>query len=259
MLAVGLAGLLLLGAASGALSATLGGPAWLALVPPLVPGSWLILRASTPDALALGLVIAALTLSLRGKDRLAVVVAVAAVLTRETALVPLLGFVLWRRDRHGAILAGVPAMVVLGWAGALRLMVPGASYPPDLAFPGRGVASAAALWFSGRDIFGLVAVGSAVIVGVIAVVRRGVRHPLGVAALLELILTSMLAPLPMTMTSVARVVEPLLCIGLIAVLSPHTHAERVAAITAPRCVESPSAGSGLGALPSRRRMIPKQA
>jgi hypothetical protein len=220
MLAVGMAGLLLSGVAGGALAATLEGPAWLALVPPLVPGSWLILRASTPDALALGLVMAALTLSLRGKDRLAVAVAVAAVLTRETALVPLVGLALWRRDRHGVVLAAVPAAVALAWAGALRLMVPGASYPPDLAFPGRGLASAAALWFSGRDIFGLLAVGSAMIIGVTALVRRGVKHPLGIAVLLELVLTSMLAPMPMTMTSVARVVEPLLCIGLIAVVTP---------------------------------------
>jgi hypothetical protein len=226
MLALGLAGLLLAGMAGGALSATLGGPAWLALVPTLVPGSWLTLRASTPDTLALGLVLAALVLSLRGHDRFALAVAVAAVLTRETSLVPLLGFALWRRDRNGAVLAGVPAVAALGWAVVLRLAVSGAAYPPNFGFPGTGFASAAALWFSGRDLFGFFAVASATLVGVVALVRRGIKHPLGAIVLLQLVMTSMLAPMPMTMTSIARVVEPLLCLGLIAALTPWSAVER---------------------------------
>src|SRR5205823_1701221 len=137
---VGLAGLLLAGVAAGALSATLGGPAWVAVVAPLFPGAWLTLRTSTPDVLALGLVLAAITFSRRGHSRLALAMAVAAVLTRETSLVLITGFALWRRDRDGAVLGAIPALVVVAWAGVLRVAVPAGSYPPDLAFPGAGLA-----------------------------------------------------------------------------------------------------------------------
>jgi hypothetical protein len=117
-------------------------------------------------------------------------------------------------------------VAALGWAVVLRLAVSGAAYPPNFAFPGKGLGSAAALWISGRDLFGFFAVASATLVGVVALVRRGINHPLAAIVLLQLVMTSMLAPMPMTMSSIARVVEPLLCLGLIAALTPSSAVER---------------------------------
>jgi hypothetical protein len=125
MVVVGMLGLLLAGIATGALTVTLGGPAWSAALYGLIPGAYAAARITVADNLAMGFMLLALLLSLRRQYRWAVVVAVLAVLTREVSLVPLVGFALWRRDRAGVAMALVPAMALAAWYFALQQIFSG--------------------------------------------------------------------------------------------------------------------------------------
>ena len=141
MFAVGVAGVVAGAVATGALSMQLGGPAWPAIVFGLWTGTTTALRISTPDPLALAFVLWALWFLLREQLGWAVALAVAAVLTRETGLVLLFGFFLWKRDRSSAIATIVPAVVAGAWWLWLRAPVPRHREPGDRdrpALPGVG-------------------------------------------------------------------------------------------------------------------------
>jgi len=89
---IGLAALFAGGVAAGALSTALGGRPWPAAVFPLLPGAYMSLRVTMADSLALALVLVALALSVHRRAGLAIAVGCLAALTRETAVIVLIGW-----------------------------------------------------------------------------------------------------------------------------------------------------------------------
>ncbi|MEY2592184.1 MAG: hypothetical protein QOJ67_4168 [Acidimicrobiaceae bacterium] len=167
--------------ATGALAVQLGGKPWMAALFAVTPGAWFSLRASVADALALALAIAALALAHRGRWRAAVGCAVGAVLAKEVIVIVLAGWALWRRSRPAALLVATPLAVAAAWWIALRVLVPsGREQIGELVAPFVGWRDAwVEHWSHGQQLVGMAAAIGSSIVGVAALVRRGLAHPLG--------------------------------------------------------------------------------
>ena len=233
MFAVGVAGLFGGALAVGALSMTWRGPAWIALVFPLLFGSIISLRISVADPLALALTIGALVLferSRAGDDRpawrdprygAAVALAVAATLTKEPSWLVLLGFVLAERSRRSVALVAVPALVAGAWFVVLASTVPAGTNVDAFAWPFAALPETWALWTSRDEPLAPVNVLAAVLVGALALSRRGLRHPLSYALVLQLaaltvVSTSVLVP----ERSATRQVLPLFVVGALMLVTP---------------------------------------
>ena len=207
---------------TGALSATFGGSPLVAVVPGILPGAWMGLRISAGDTAALALAMAALACDGRGRTRWALGLGVAAVLTRETAVLVLLGWLLSRRDRPALRLAVVPAVVAAAWYLVLRATVPvGVNSAGTLAAPGVGLWESARQWAAGVERGGAVIVALTGVLVVVALVRGGWRHPLaGVVvtqlALLTIVAADVIGPernasrttLPLAVAAVVMVATP---------------------------------------------------
>ncbi|HEV3225289.1 MAG TPA: hypothetical protein VGZ52_00575 [Acidimicrobiales bacterium] len=177
---VGVLGIFAGAVATGALAVQLGGRPWLAALFATTPGAWFSLRASVADALALALAIAALALAHRSRWRGAVPCAIAAVLAKEVIVVVFLGWALWRRARQAWVLAAAPIAIALAWWIALRVMLPGHEQIGELVAPFVGWRDAwVDLWSHGQQLVGCAAAIGSVVVGVAALARRGLTHPLG--------------------------------------------------------------------------------
>jgi hypothetical protein len=184
MLAVGVGALVGGGLATGALSASWGGPPWLAALFPVLPGSYVALRISTADSLALALAVGAVVLAERDRRWPAVAAAAGAVLAKEPMLAVLAGYALWRRDRLGALLTAVPAAAALAWAAVVRLATPSADPEiGEVTWPFAGFADSASKWVDRVDLWALAAVATALALAAAALAARGLRHPLGWAVL----------------------------------------------------------------------------
>ena len=189
MFAVGVLGVFAGSVVSGALSMQLRGPPWPAVAFGLMTGSFISLRISTPDPLAVALAFWALWFLLRRKLGWAVLLGVAAVLTKETSLVFLVGFALWRRDRDALIAVAVPGFVAGSWWLWLRVLLPDVgNQVSEIVTPFSGWVDAARFWSHGYEMLGLVSFVAAVVVSVAALVKGGLRHPFGWAILLNLVL-----------------------------------------------------------------------
>ena len=193
---VGILGILLGSLATGALAVQLGGRPWLAIAFAITPGAWFSLRASVADALALGLAIAAIACAHRERWWPAVLFAVAAVLAKEVIIFVLAGWVLWKwlssKSRTALLLVAVPAAVALGWWIALRVMLPGHEAIGELGAPFVGWRDAwHTSWSHGKELVGMAAAIGSAIVGVAALVRRGLKHPLGWAIAFNLALAAL--------------------------------------------------------------------
>lgn len=189
MFALGVVGVAALGTAAGALSRALGGPAWPALVAAALPGCLVSLRITVPDPFALTLVLWAVWLSLRERTVLAATVGAAAALTRETTLLVLAGVALWRRDRRGAVLLGVPTAATALWWLLLRVGVDQRGERiVEIVPPLSGWREAVDFWSAGNERLGALWMIGGVAVAVVALVRRGIRHPLGPAIAIQLAL-----------------------------------------------------------------------
>jgi hypothetical protein len=185
--AIGILAIFVGSLATGALAVLLGGRPWLALVFAITPGAWFSLRASVADALALALAIAALALAHRGRGRAAIACGIAAVLAKEVILVVLIGWAISRRRRDDYLLAVIPAAVAAAWFVALRIMVPGQEHVGELAAPFVGWRDAwVELWRYGQQLVGFSAALGSMVVGAAALIRRGLRHPLGWAIVLSM-------------------------------------------------------------------------
>lgn len=224
MFGVGVAGVLLLGVATGCLSVTLGAKPWPAFVLPVLFGSWVSLRISVPDPLAAGLGIGAVTLGLRGRWRWAIALAVAGVLTRETSLLLPLGFALWSRRREAFALVAVPVSVAGAWAAALRMMhLPPAATGDVVEFttPFVGLVRSAQFAFNGNEPIGFLNVVAALVLAAFALSRGGLRHPLGWIVVLHLGLLSILtADVLAPERNGPRVVLALIAVSIITILTP---------------------------------------
>lgn len=188
MFAVGVAGIFVGAVGTGGLSVALRGPPWMGLVFCLLPGAYISLRQTCPDAVAVALAMVGVLLSLRGRPGWAVVAMVAAVFAKESILLVPIGVAMWRRDGPGLALAGVPAALFAGWYVTVRLLLPeGFSPTENFTTPFAGWIRAWDYWSQGGFPIGMVSSLLAVGLGVVALVRRRFDHPLSYAVALSLV------------------------------------------------------------------------
>jgi hypothetical protein len=216
---VNLAGVFVGALSAGALTQTLGGAPHGALIYGALPGTLMCLNLGVPDALALGLVLAAITFDLRGRPRSAIAAGVAAVLAKESMLLVLVGYALWRRDRRAALFAGIPVAVAGAWWAWLRLVLPrtmNESYEFDPVF---GLVRSAREWVQGHDTDSLVFVAIAVVLALLALRRGAWRGPFGIAIVLQLAFMATLSINVLKTTyNITRAGLPLVVIAGIALL-----------------------------------------
>ncbi|WP_219941106.1 hypothetical protein [Iamia sp. SCSIO 61187] len=174
--------------ATGRLSVSWGGPPWVAALFPVLPGTFMAVRVTTSDAVGVALALLAVALAARGRTTLAVGIGVAAVLAKEPTLLVLAGWALAHRTPRHIAVAVVPAAVGGAWMVGLRILVPGAEgLNGDIGLPFVGLLGAAIdIWSEGRELWGLAGTVLALVLGITALARRGLRHPLGAAVVLHL-------------------------------------------------------------------------
>lgn len=189
LVAVNAIAIWVLAVATGSISVRLGGPPWVAALVGLYPGVWWSLRVTVADTLATALAFASIALLLHHRTRWAVLAAIGAVLAKETAALILIGLAIGRwRERtqwYPVIGAGV---VALSWMAYLRLRLPGSEAVGEVTVPFVGFYEAIVdRWLEGDELWGLVGTASGLAVGIAALIRRGVRHPLAPAMILQLV------------------------------------------------------------------------
>jgi hypothetical protein len=219
LFAVGVAALVLGGVAAGVLATRFGGPPLVAALFPLLPGSLLCLRLSLADPLGLALALSAVALDSLGRRRAAVLLGVAAVLTKEATFLVLLGWALARADDPGRRwLVGVPAAAAGGLAVALWATFPGQGLGVgELGLPFAGIAESIPTWAAGEHLQSLLAVAAAVAVGVGGLRRQGLRSPLGPMLALHLAFLTLVSDTVLALGSGGlRVTMPLLVLGVVA-------------------------------------------
>jgi hypothetical protein len=223
---VGIAAIFVGSLATGALAVQLGGRPWLAMAFALTPGAWFSLRASVADALALALAIAALALAHRQRWIGAVLCGVAAVLTKEVIIVVLAGWVLWNwlaaKSRKALLLVIVPAAVAAAWLIALRFMLPGHESIGELTAPFVGWRDAwLNRWSGGQELVGMAAAIGSAAVGIAALARRGLNHPLGWAIAGNLVLALLEnGDVIGNNYGSTRALMPVLVLGIVAFFTP---------------------------------------
>lgn len=247
---VGIAAIFLGSMATGALAVQLGGKPWLAVAFAITPGAWFSLRATVADGLALALAIAALALAHRQRWLPAILCGVAAVLAKEVIIAVLAGWVLWKwlssRSRVALLLVAVPAAVIVAWWLALRIMLPGHEQIGELVGPFVGWRDAWNIrWSHGHELVGMAAAIGSVIVGIAALVRRGVTHPLGWAIVFNLVLAALEnGDVIGNNYGSTRALMPVLVLGVVAWFTPgRPHPERVD--TSPEQIPAGIVGPGL--------------
>jgi hypothetical protein len=165
-----------------------------ALLLPVVPGVVASVGLAIPDALALGLALLAIDTDLRGRSRSAVALGVLAVLAKESLLLVLLGWVIWRGVRS-CWLVLVPAGVAAAWWLALRLMLPDTPNASHEFEPVLGIVRSMQYWFDTRVELGAVlVVMGGLAVGAVAIVRIGTRAPLAPAIAIQILFVLCLSP-----------------------------------------------------------------
>ncbi len=221
MFVVGVLGVFGGAVATGALSVTLRGPPWPAAVFAVALGSFISLRISVPDPLALALAIGAIVLVLRGHLGWAVVAAVAAGLTRETIVVVFVGWLLSRRDRDALVLLLAPSLAIVAWGAYLLRAVPPGDHTVAFGPPFVGVVDSFRFWFRGNEPLGLIGLLLAAGLAGTALWKRGLRHPLAGAVVASLVFlvpvtASVLAP----ERNANRMVLPVLVLGVVMLVTP---------------------------------------
>jgi hypothetical protein len=171
---VSLLGLFLGGLAMGMLADSLRAPPWLAFLFPLLPGAVWSLTSSVADALAVALCLLTIVATLRDRSGLATVAAVAAVLTRETAILVPFALFLARRRKSDLPLVVVPGVALAAWLVLVRLGVPSGGLPSErLVFPLSGLVDAVReRWILGDELIGMASTLAALAVAVFVLVRR---------------------------------------------------------------------------------------
>jgi hypothetical protein len=223
LFAVGLAGAFGGAIATGALATMWRGPAWLAAVFPLLPGTWWSLRVTVSDALALALVLGALALAARSRRGPALALAVLAVLAKEPAILVLLGWVLHRRTRREALLVAVPAGVIVAWMGVLSLVLPpDADRAQDVGLPFAGLVRATTdIWWQGEQLVGMACTLAGIALGLTALTLRRFVHPLGWAIAIQLAFLAVMGVNPIAANfGATRMAMPVMILAVIALATP---------------------------------------
>ncbi len=245
---LGTAALFLGGVAAGWLSTSLGGRAWPAALVPLLPGAWMSLRVTMADALAMALVLVALALSVRRRPALATVAGCAAVLTRETAVIVLIGWAIAHRSRVSAVLAAVPVAVAAAWAVWLRVALPAG--PPEtineLGFPFAGLVGAVREhWLAGTNRLGMLATVLALALAAAALWRSSRRHPLVPALWCNLAFVTLMNDNVVGIDfGSTRSMLPLTVCALVTLATPQARVEKRPALQLVTGIEGPALVSG---------------
>lgn len=227
---VGLAGLAVGALATGALSTMWGGPAWLAALFPLLPGAYWSLRVTVSDSLALALALLAVALAARQRTAWAVAAGVLAVLAKEPAILILAGWALYRRTKRDALVAVVPAAAIVAWMGWLALQLPAdppsASVNADMGWPLVGLVRAwGDVWSEGRELVGMACILGGLAIGIVALAKRGLRHPLGCAIALQLGFLLIMGVNPTAMNfGATRMAMPVMILAALALATPRAPA-----------------------------------
>lgn len=171
---VSLLALFLGGVAMGALAKILRGPPWLALLFPVLPGAVWSLTSSVADALAVSLCLVTIVATLRDRPGLATLAAVAAVLTRETAILVPLALFLARRHKSYAALVVLPGLALGAWLVLVRVFVPSGGLPSErLVLPLTGLVDAVReRWLLGDELIGMASTVAALALAVFVLVRK---------------------------------------------------------------------------------------
>lgn len=227
----------------GALSCTLRGPPYLALLFGILPGAVMSLRISVADALAVSLLLLALLLSLRNHTIWSTLVACAAVLAKEPMILGLIGFALWRRDRVGIAFAVAPIIVMGTWFLYLsHTVTAGGDQIIEFGVPFAGVASAARTWVTGNDAYAMLSVVPALAIGTYALARRGTGHPLALALGFQLAFMILLTRDVIGFErNGTRMSLPVLALGIVVLATPRGASFRRPAAAAPRSAGRASA------------------
>jgi hypothetical protein len=177
---VGIAALFVGCLATGALSAALRGPPWAAALFAATPGAFWSLRVSVADTLALALAISALAFASRNHSRRAIACAVLAVLTKEVALLLLVGWLLANRSRRSTMMAGSAFAAMAAWALVLRIVLPAdRAGVNEFGAPFVGLVRAASRhWIDHQELWGCASAVSALALAAIALGWHRLRHPL---------------------------------------------------------------------------------
>ncbi len=245
---IGVAALFLGGVAAGWFATALGGRPWPAALVPLLPGAWMSLRVTMADALGMSLVLVALALSLRRRPALAVVVGSLAVLTRETAVVVLVGWAVAHRSKATALLAAVPAAVAAAWALWLRLALPAG--PPEkvdeLGIPFAGLVGAVREhWLTGTNRLGMLSTVLALALAAAALWRTGRRHPLVPALWCNLAFVTVMNHNVVGIDfGATRSMLPLTVCALVTLATPQARVERRAPLQLVAGIDGPALVSG---------------
>lgn len=178
----------LLAASTASLSSALGGPRWTGALVGLYPGVWWSLRVTVADALAVALAVAAIALVQLCRTRWATLSGTASVFAKETAVLVIGGWALRRPlDRRRWVPVIVALTSALAWALFLRLRLAGSEEVGELVVPLTGLRDAVRdRWLNGDELWGLVGAAVGIGAAVAALLRRGLRHPLGPAVAIQL-------------------------------------------------------------------------
>jgi hypothetical protein len=219
------AGVALCAFAAAALASALGASAratrTLALVIPLLPVSVGSVALTTPDALGLGLAIAALSCDARHRRVPASVLAVLAVFVQPASGAVLLGWTIWRGRTSVLRMLAIPALCATAWALTLWVWFSSTHDTLQEFSPLHGLASSLRAWALGDDRVAALAFTIAVVVALAALALHGIRSPLGPTIVMQCVLIATLAA-----TSLAgdwnaiRMTGTLLTLGVIALAVP---------------------------------------
>jgi len=222
LFAVGIVSLAIGAYALGALSVTLGGRPWPAVLFPLLFGSVVSLRISVSDPTALACALLALALYFRGMLPAAILAATASVLAKEPTLLIFAGLLLWRRDRATLALFAVPAAAGGLWALYLLVAIPtGGEHTPAFAPPFTGLVESFRFWAKGYEPVGLMNLLTGVGIGLYALVKRGFRHPLAWIVAVQLaFLTVLTAAVLAPERNSSRQVMALVALGALMLATP---------------------------------------
>jgi hypothetical protein len=221
---VGIAALFVGSIATGALSASLRGPPWAAVFFAATPGAFWSLRVTVADALALALALSAVAFAARSHHRRALVCAVVAVLTKEVALLILVGWYLSNRSRRNGLMAGAATAAIIGWAAVLRIVLPpdGAGVN-EFGMPFVGLARAVSRhWLHHQELWGGASAVTALALAAFVLARYRLRHPLSGIVLLLVAFASITNSDVIGLNfGATRSMMGLLIVAALAVVTPH--------------------------------------
>ena len=202
------------------------------------PGMWMSLSLATADTLALGAGLAALAMIRQRRIGPAVAWLVLAALTKETHLLFAASTAGWlvlahRRWRDAALVAGLPAIVMLMWIQYLNVRIPSDGVGLwNFDWPLAGLIESAEGWSGGSTVLVITAiVGTAVAIA--GAIRT--RSLLMRLTLLPWILVALVTAEVVWRdgNNVARVLAPLLTVGVLALVADSDEDDQTRGTTGP--------------------------